>query len=54
MCLNQHVLVILKVWPNETVLEGETLRKTVVCSDSGVSEQDAGRKKGKNKSLDKN
>lgn len=44
----------LKVWPNETVLERETIWKTIICSDTGVTEQDARRKEGKNKSLEKN
>lgn len=38
----------LKVWSNETVLEGETIWKTIICSDTGITEQDVRRKEGKN------
>lgn len=41
----------LKVWPNETVLERETIWKTIICSDTGVTEQDVRRQEGKNKTL---
>ena len=37
----------LKVWPNETVLERETIWKTIICSDTGVTEQDVRRQEGK-------
>lgn len=41
----------LKVWPNETVLERKTIWKTIICSDTGVTEQDVRRQEGKNKTL---
>lgn len=44
----------LKVWPNEAMLERETIWKTIICSDTGVTEQDVRRKEGKNESLEKN
>lgn len=43
----------LKVWLNETVLERKTIWKTIICSDTGVTEQDVRRKEGKNESLEK-
>lgn len=49
--LSNAVVWFLKVWPNETVLERETIWKTIICSDTGVTEQDVRRQEGKNEIL---